>query len=103
MRDENAATALLSGLELYKKRLAIEDRSYNDREPMRWTYGDLRELSTVYSRTLAGLLTTNKSGQLGPRIGFLIDPSVEFAGILFACWRLGAVAFPLGACRLKIK
>jgi len=94
----NAAVALLGDLEANSSRVAIEEGcGISGGGGEAWTYGEIRQLSLVYADAISSLGVKEEPGaELGPRVGFLLDPGAEYVSVLLACWWRKSVAFPIG-------
>lgn len=96
MAEFNAAIALLGDLEANSSRVAIEEGCGSGGGSVSWTYGEIRQLSLVYAEAISSLIEEEPGADLGPRVGFLLDPGAEYVSVLLACWWRQAVAFPIG-------
>lgn len=62
-----------------------------DDDGSRYTYGDLLSLTDGMAAYLASRYGVSE----GDRVGILLDASIEFCAVYFACSKVGAVAVPL--------
>ncbi|MFR2950576.1 MAG: AMP-binding protein [Collinsella intestinalis] len=62
-----------------------------DDDGARYTYGDLLSLTDGMAAYLASRYGVGE----GDRVGILLDASIEFCAVYFACSKVGAVAVPL--------